>query len=226
MREVLQNANPEEFFLIEERNKNRHIELKKLRALQKKPEMLKNYRLITSRGEAVDLESNFERFSSALKSPVYVAFVRHPVSWWLSLWRYRQTVGWDMENDIDIKCCSADYNSFIEKVLCNKPGACSRIFRQFVETGTSSDQFVGRYENLFNDLLFILEKSGVEFNKSYLTKMKDVRLNASTGEIPELLSELSEALLKSEFNIISQFYSLDLIEYTEPPLQISLQASR
>ena len=95
-----------------------------------------------------------------------VTFVRHPLTWWQSLWRY-----W-MERDGKIPfrigafdlapLFRGEFNAFMEAVLRARPGYCSWLFEEFTGPPDGEIGFIGKQEMLAADLLRALERFGVE----------------------------------------------------------------
>lgn len=98
------------------------------------------------------------------------AFVRHPFSWYSSWWRYR-TPKWTPlgaapvpELLACIDDCNDDYfPSFCEKVMCYQPALVTRLYEWMIgPVGWENVKYVGRYENLHNDLAIILNLLGLD----------------------------------------------------------------
>ena len=88
------------------------------------------------------------------------AFVRHPVDWWRSFWRYRMRTKWQPDHEIDSQCMDDNFDTYVEKVLANMPGYVSEMFTRFVGERSSEIEFVGKQERLVEDLMVALRMSG------------------------------------------------------------------
>ena len=90
-------------------------------------------------------------------------FVRHPVDLYRSYWQYKMTYGWDPKNPIDIDCRDDNFHGFIRNVLKNYPGFYGQALTAFLGEGEMGIEFVGKYENLVEDLISALKIAGEIF---------------------------------------------------------------
>jgi len=93
-------------------------------------------------------------------------FLRHPLSWYQSYWRYKtrgfEHIGeqdWD-EKKIDIdSCADFDFNKFVMNVLEKYPdGYVGNMYKHYLE----GMDYVGRQESLRGDFIRILNFIGIE----------------------------------------------------------------
>jgi len=94
------------------------------------------------------------------------AFVRNPLDIIRSYWRYKMGAGWEPENDIDRACASASFPEFVDRLLTHFPGVCSAGFERFVGPPDGEIEFVGRQENLAEDLVSALRAAGERFDEA------------------------------------------------------------
>jgi len=97
------------------------------------------------------------------------AFVRHPVSWYQSMWKFRANNKWQYESVFDVKL---PFTEWVRHFLKQHPGIYSEIVREF-----EGVDFMGRQENLRADLLKALEMSGddtsgIEIDRGLANKSK------------------------------------------------------
>ena len=104
-----------------------------------------------------------------LDSENTVCLVRNPIEWYQSYWVYKTYISenrWNMNNQFDKKCHSGEFNGFIENVIQNYPnGFLNKFFAEY----TQGCEFIGRYEELHNSLLYI-----VNINRTNKFKLDDV----------------------------------------------------
>ena len=92
-------------------------------------------------------------------------FVREPLSWYVSYWRYMESLSWrrwgDDRNPYHWSPLSflnglgsSDFNQFIRNVNEKRPGFVTELYGWYVRPGVT---FVGKQENARNDLLKIFE---------------------------------------------------------------------
>jgi len=128
-------------------------------------------------------------------------FVRHPVSWYQSYWRYKNPTYWDKTNEIDVKCESPNFNTFIENVLREYPdGYVTWLYGQYAPYC----DFVGKQEQLGTDLVRALDMFAETYNPDYIyeTPMLNVS-NGATAYTPENLKKVLEV----ERKVIDEYYS-------------------
>lgn len=133
-------------------------------------------------------------------------FIRHPVQWYKSFWGFRRRHRLRRPHKILIRQdpleynWSKDFNRFLSNMLDEFPdGYLTGLFKMF----TSHVNFVGKQENLVDDLVTALKTAGENFDEKKLraTEPKNV------GQMsPDINSGLHERLLKSESEIIEKYY--------------------
>jgi hypothetical protein len=116
-------------------------------------------------------------------------FVREPLSWYVSWWRFMEGVGWwswgqegnpaewspmSMLNDLG----SPDFNTFMDNVNRKRPGFVTELYGWY----TRPDVFVGRQENLREDVLTALTLAG--FDPDPLTIAAFPCVNQSPPAVP------------------------------------------
>lgn len=150
------------------------------------------------------------------------AFVRHPVAWYKSAWRWFQDVQknregyknkpyaalfksfkWHPKKPL-LPLSILPFDEFIFQVTELHPGFLSDLYQMYLDDPAIS--FVGRTETLDVDARTILE---LESN------VKVPRLNASMTPAPVVAknSDVEKAILDSEKRAIDQYYSTDTIKY-------------
>ncbi len=118
-------------------------------------------------------------------------FVREPLKWYESYWRFMQTRNWQVWGDDQDPyrwhpnamlngLGSSDFNEFMHNVNRKRPGYVTEMFSWYVRPGV---QFVGKQESLEDDLIraFSLMKLNID-----VAKIKALgRQNESPGHIPK-----------------------------------------
>lgn len=82
-----------------------------------------------------------------------VAFVRNPVTWWQSYWRYRMMTQWEPDHPVDKKCQAGEFPRFMENVLRHCPDYCSDLLESYVGPPSAQVDFIGKFENLKADFV-------------------------------------------------------------------------
>ena len=127
-------------------------------------------------------------------------FVRHPVSWYESWWRYNADRGWPEWGDrgdvtrwhpnADLNGLGADeFNAYVRRVIGRYPGYVTDLFGGY----TKSCDFVGKQENLVTDLVAVLAHLGVAVDEQKLRSITRSNTSDSEREVewdPDLLREV------------------------------------
>lgn len=106
-------------------------------------------------------------------------FVRHPVSWYQSLFNYLSTIGWKLHgHDFqDLKC--NNINGFIEKTQEHKKFVLIDMYKNFFAVGTESEsENILRYENIYDEMIKISRKFSLRIEQK-VRDTKDLFVNKS-----------------------------------------------
>jgi hypothetical protein len=125
------------------------------------------------------------------------SFVRHPLALYRSYWQYKMTIGWDDANLLDSLCSSTNFYHFVDKVVAHFPGIYSKNLQNYIGTPEHPIEFIGRYENLVEDLITALTLAGEEFSAPAIRNLPPINVSDkamfSAEFSPGLLSRVSEA---------------------------------
>jgi hypothetical protein len=136
-----------------------------------------------------------------------IAFIRHPLDWWRSLWGYRMRTGWDPQRHIDSLACSEDFNTFIEQVIERLPGHLEVLYARYIGPPSQPITFIGRYEALVDDLVRALRAAGEEFDEQALRSYPPDNVN-DYERFPALYQpDVARRLADSERAVIERFYA-------------------
>lgn len=122
-------------------------------------------------------------------------FVRHPATWYRSYFMFVKAKGVRAaEGDLlwEAARTAEDFNEFVQRATSDYPGVVTSIYRQYLE----GVDFVGRYENLTNDLVRALRLADVVFDSADLLSVAPV--NESRGDKPEITPLQLMAINESE----------------------------
>lgn len=111
------------------------------------------------------------------------AFVRNPLSFYQSYWCFRMLHGWDPRLDIDRTCHSDDFETFVRGVLTEVPGGwVTRVYARFLGANFSMLDFVGRTENLAEDLFLALSLAGETFDAEAIRATPEQNVSSRLSE--------------------------------------------
>ncbi len=157
-------------------------------------------------------------------------FVRHPFSWYLSMWAHRMDEEWEPIDDLDWfssrwidfwaeftnQCRSNQFEEFVRKCIEYYPaGFVSNLFDAY----TKGCSFVGKQETLISDLSTALDQAGESYNTVKLesTKPKNVRGSQSYRKKNiAYSSDLIELVINAESKAIKVY------GYEDVPLRLIL----
>lgn len=135
-------------------------------------------------------------------------FVRHPISWYKSIWGAR--MGRDKRIDerfVLSSCWSQSFEEFVENSLEMFPeGFLTELYQCFVKEDLSGVDFIGRQENITNDLVTALTLAGEDFDENIIKEFKPINIALGWDKKHNLSKDLEERVLKSEEWVINNFY--------------------
>jgi hypothetical protein len=135
------------------------------------------------------------------------AFVREPLSWYGSIWRFRNYFHLHKEPaEAQLPYDSyigLEFPDFIEQVAEHLPGFLSNHYELFVGPQDSEIEFIGRYERLEDDLVSALRTAGQDFDEEALRSFPPINV---TGPQPECPPETRLRLMRAESEAYERFY--------------------
>jgi len=126
-------------------------------------------------------------------SPVFrFCFVRHPLSWYESWWKYMQGREWNdwgtqnskddwHPNSVLNGLGSSDFNEFVSNVVNVRPGYVTELLYAYTKSGIS---YIGKTESLREDLGVVLDFLGLRYDRDSLSKSP--KINTSKVEHSEI----------------------------------------
>ncbi|WP_430755021.1 hypothetical protein [Magnetovirga frankeli] len=115
------------------------------------------------------------------------------------------TYGWDERNPFDLGCRSDNFLQFIENMLAGYPGFYSKGLIAFVGKGSSEIDFIGRYENLVEDLISALRMAGEGFDESIIRQMPPFNVSNKSRFPAEYRAELRQRVTETEQETMERF---------------------
>jgi hypothetical protein len=142
--------------------------------------------------------------------PFYFCFVRHPLTWYESWFRWRQQLPGDPWAGVPAwhataplkGACRGTFAEFIRTVVARRPGFVSEMYAAFTRPGI---RFVGRQENLADDLITVLRQLNENFDEDFIRNYRRVNESAE-GKQPIVWEPALRRLAEQvEFNGLTQF---------------------
>ena len=134
-----------------------------------------------------------------------IAFVRHPWNWWKSYWAYKRRTKWDLKNHFDLQCMHNEFEPFLLNVLRLQPGYCSRLFTKFTGPLKQEINFVGRHENLVEDLITVLHRVAEPFDEQALRDTQGENRSNYETFVPTCSNEVRLRIFEAEAEAIRRF---------------------
>jgi hypothetical protein len=133
------------------------------------------------------------------------AFVRHPVNLYRSYWQFKMTNGWDPANRLDVECRSTSFHQFVRNVLDQFPGIYGENLVKFVGPPEDEIEFVGKYENLVEDLILALKYAGERFDEKAIRTLSPCNVSDKIRFPAEYTDLLEYEVRQAEIMVIRRF---------------------
>ena len=145
--------------------------------------------------------------------PFIFTFVRHPLSWYESWWKFQaghwdrfEPGVWHPQRTLEV-CRSDDFSDFLRLCLEHEPGYVSRMYEWYIGPPRFSlVDFVGRYESLAEDLVRVLSILGHTFDAEAIRRHPRENVSVKRRGDPVWDPELKRQILKAEAPAIRRFY--------------------
>lgn len=125
-------------------------------------------------------------------------FIRHPLTWYRSYWQCKQELVPDRTGIWLNEIVDLPFQEFIDSILQTNPGFLTNHFKIFTERC----RFVGKQENLKEDLNNLLKYLRIPYNKDYLFKRPFENVIPSDRKYTY---ELASAIMETEKGIIEEY---------------------
>ncbi len=143
------------------------------------------------------------------KKPFMFCFVRHPLTWYESWFKYmsqphfqwrdygdeRDITNWH-PNAILNGLGDSDFNQFIRNVIQKRPGYVTELFGWYTKPQID---FIGKQENLAEDLIKVLKIMQLDFDEDFIRHYKKVGVSPKPKVNIVWDDDLRTELLKLEY---------------------------
>ncbi len=135
------------------------------------------------------------------------SFVRHPVSFFKSYWQFKMTDGWDEDNwfDMDCKRRNLNFAGFIELASTQYAGGYGSTISYVLGSGSDEIEFIGRYENLADDLITALKLAGEDFDESKIRSIKPCNVSNKHKFPVAYTEDMKRKLINAERDMMRRF---------------------
>lgn len=123
-------------------------------------------------GLSHSMHSDLEGIMAYDAVPFRFCFVRNAVNWYKSYWSYKMTHRWSKKvvhkvDELDVYCRQTNFGRFIDVVYERYPKG---FYMPLLEGYQQTCSFVGRCENLREDLIEALHMAGEDFDPDIIWK--------------------------------------------------------
>jgi hypothetical protein len=158
------------------------------------------------------------------------AFVRHPVAWYESWWRFQRGHGqlfepgmWHPQRPIEPYGTDDDFATFIRRCIEHQPGYVTRMYEWYVgPPGMERVDLVGRQESLTDTLVGVLRDLSYDFDETALREHPPANTSVRAPGETNWDPELKRQIMALEAPAIERFYGSGY----EPPGSSERRASR
>lgn len=166
-----------------------------------------------ARGRRWPLRGLNRRRGKAGQSAYRFCFVRHPLQWYESWWKFMCGIGWDDWGDPDDPngwhpnialngLGSDDFNQFVGNVVQARPGYVSELYFSYAKPGIS---FVGKTENLAKDFLDVMAIRGLPIDEASVRAKGPVHSSKPPPQPIEWDPKLREVVMRLELPALVHF---------------------
>lgn len=166
------------------------------------------------------LRQLLRKFARSARAPVTMpadsfkfCFVREPLKWYESYWRFMQSLEWTPLGDENSPTNwhpnamlnglgSPDFNTFMDNVNRKRPGYVTEMYGWYTPPGIA---FVGRQEFLREDLEKALKLMKVDCDPEYVKQLPIINQSPAKFPTPEWDPKVRRKTLLSEYAAYARF---------------------
>lgn len=162
-------------------------------------------------------------------------FVRHPLSWYESYWKYmngrkkgwtdwgtqNSRVRWHPNSTLN-GLGSDDFNQFVRNVVRARPGYVSEMLFSYTKPGIS---FIGKTESLRDDLGYVLDLLGLEYDREAIKEAPRKNVSKTNPTKVEWDPDLRAAVMRLELPALVHFGYLTEEEKAKFGIDIPLSSN-
>ena len=135
------------------------------------------------------------------------AFVRHPLDLYRSYWQYKMSYGWDPKNQMDMACRSDNFHQFVCHVLDKYPGVYGKSLIEIIGENGNEIEFIGKYENLVEDLITALNRAGEVFDEHAIRTFPPFNVSDKVKFPADYTELLKNRVIEAEMMVMNRFYA-------------------
>lgn len=149
------------------------------------------------------------------KQPYMFCFVRHPLSWYESWFKYMSQPDqnwrhWGDEYDFYQWHPNAilnglgdrDFNRFVRNVMDKRTGYVTELYSRYTPPHIN---FIGKQENLCDDLIHVLKELNLTFDEDFIRNYQSVNKSKTSSSVIEWDPQLKQRVIELEKNGITRY---------------------
>jgi hypothetical protein len=158
-------------------------------------------------------------------------FVRNPLKWYESWWRYMENKNWKRwgcqgfaeswhPNSSLNGLGNHDFNQFIRNVVRARPGYVTELYSRYTDERID---FIGKQESLVDDFIHVLKHLNVPFDEQQVRELAPVNVSPTPKERIHWDPQLRQLVTRLEYPAMVRYgYSRDatLAQLDQPALKI------
>jgi len=172
--------------------------------------------------------------SDQSKKTFRFCFVRHPLAWYESWWKYMNARDWNEWGDSSVAggwhpnlaingLGSSDFNKFVCNVIDARPGYVSELYFSYAKLGVS---FIGKTESLADDLITVAEHLGLPADIEAIKHHGPVNASTTSDQAIEWDPVVRQTLMRLELPALVHFGYLHASELEELGLPGTLKTAQ
>lgn len=151
-----------------------------------------------------DVKNDWRTLYPGRPLPFLFGFVRHPVSWYHSVWRWYTKRGWRDKGPMVNAAKGLPFREFIVTVTDQCPGHLKQSVDKWLGPREEPVDFIGQFEHLQQNLYEALVRSGHKIDRSVLDGIDARNVNGVKGG--QMTDDLVDRIVRSEAELIERFY--------------------
>ncbi|HEY2827665.1 MAG TPA: hypothetical protein VGJ04_08705 [Pirellulales bacterium] len=162
-------------------------------------------------------------------------FIRHPLKWYESWWRYMESRNWNRwgcqgfpdgwhPNSALNGLGSPDFNEFVANLVHARPGYVTELYSRYTDERID---FIGKQESLVDDFIQVLNELNVPFDEEQIRQLAPVNVSQTPKERLHWDPSLRELVTKLEYPALVRYgYVKDALaeRFNPPAVQLRVAA--
>ena len=158
-------------------------------------------------------------------------FVRHPLSWYESWWKFMKAREWEAAdtpysrrnfhpNSVLNKHGSDDFNEFVSNIIQERPGYVSELLFAYTKPDIS---FIGRTETIREDLVYLLDLLALPYDCKTIEKSPKMNVSKTNDKEIQWDPELKKIVIRLELPALLSFGYLSDKEKSELGIEMAIK---